>query len=75
MEVIVHQGEGDGGTGQPRRDEQVACGQVVVASPTDVETKITEPLESALSTVSELKHITSVSREEVSVRREPGRVP
>lgn len=37
------------------------------AAPEDVETKVTEILESSLSTVPELKHITSTSREGVSI--------
>jgi len=37
------------------------------AAPEDVETKVTEPLERFLSTVPELKHITSTSKEGISV--------
>jgi HAE1 family hydrophobic/amphiphilic exporter-1 len=37
------------------------------AAPEDVETKVTEPLERALSTVPELKHITSKSKEGISL--------
>ena len=37
------------------------------AAPEDVETKVTEPLERALSTVPELDHITSTSKEGMSV--------
>ena len=37
------------------------------AAPEDVETKVTEPLERFLSTVPELKHITSKSKEGVSI--------
>ncbi|MDZ7374371.1 MAG: efflux RND transporter permease subunit [candidate division KSB1 bacterium] len=37
------------------------------AAPTEVETSVTVPIEGALSTLSGLRHITSVSREEVSL--------